>query len=149
MKEETIQVYLQKFVIMRVNCVIKQLQSNSLNSLNSLNQSQPVPMQEDVSESPHNFVVESQPTIELAIDFVPATSESTSDQTVLEVPVEQDGILDDGGNNEEEEPTQITIPLKVFRCKTCLGRFSCLYNVWGNLQLQEQSITEDTHKRET
>ena len=83
-----------------------------------------MPMLEDVSESSHNFVVESPPTIELAIEFVPATSEITSDQTVHEVPVEQDGILDDGGNNEEEEPTQITIPPKVFRCKTCLGRFS-------------------------
>ena len=82
-----------------------------------------MPMQEDVSESPHNFVVES-PPIEMAFEFVPATSEITSDQSVHEVPGEQDGILDDGGNNEEEEPTQITIPLKVFRCKTCLGRFS-------------------------
>ena len=78
----------------------------------------------DVSESPHNFVVESPPTIELSIEFVPATSEITSDQSV---PGEQDGILDDGGKNEEEE--QIPIPPKVFRCKTCLGRFSYSYAV--------------------
>ena len=50
-----------------------------------IQEDEPVPLQEDVSESPHNFVVESPPTIDFATEFVPATSEITSDQSVHEV----------------------------------------------------------------
>ena len=45
----------------------------------------PVPLQEDVSESSHNIVVESPPTIDFATEFVPATSEIVTDQSVHEV----------------------------------------------------------------
>ena len=61
----------------------------------------------DVSESPNNFVVVT--TNQLAIEFVSVSYEITSDPSVHEFPGEQDGILDDGVNNEEiEEPTKIT-----------------------------------------